>query len=213
MDSCICTAESLHCSPETITTLLIGYTPTQNKKFKRKKGEGEKESCFCGFGCQAYRTTPSRVANGESQKAFDKGGCLHPQPQQIISAFFRKVWQSRNKPNLGFRQLVQILALLFLQDHGQPHQKGERRKSQKHTGRCPTSQGEGSRAGAASYSVFVNKAVWEHRHTLCLHIVLHIIGTRPVTVTEAMWLATSKISIIWSFIGNVCYPCSRISWG
>ena len=34
---CICIAESLHCSPETITTLLIGYTPTQNKKFKKKK--------------------------------------------------------------------------------------------------------------------------------------------------------------------------------
>ena len=29
----ICLAESLRCSPETITTLLIGYTPTQNKKF------------------------------------------------------------------------------------------------------------------------------------------------------------------------------------
>ena len=28
-------AEFLHCSPETITTLLIGYTPTQNKKFKK----------------------------------------------------------------------------------------------------------------------------------------------------------------------------------
>ena len=32
-----CTAESLCCSPEPITTLLIGYTPIQNKKFKRKK--------------------------------------------------------------------------------------------------------------------------------------------------------------------------------
>ena len=32
MDTCICVAES----PETITTLLIGYTPIQNKKFKRK---------------------------------------------------------------------------------------------------------------------------------------------------------------------------------
>ena len=30
MDTCICMAESLHCSPETITTLLIGYTPIQN---------------------------------------------------------------------------------------------------------------------------------------------------------------------------------------
>ena len=31
MDTCICMAESLCSSPETITTLLIGYTPTQNK--------------------------------------------------------------------------------------------------------------------------------------------------------------------------------------
>ena len=30
-------AESLHCSPETITTLLISDTPIQDKKFKRKK--------------------------------------------------------------------------------------------------------------------------------------------------------------------------------
>ena len=27
MDTCVCTAESLRCSPEIITTLLIGYTP------------------------------------------------------------------------------------------------------------------------------------------------------------------------------------------
>ena len=27
MDRCICMAESLCCPPETITTLLIGYTP------------------------------------------------------------------------------------------------------------------------------------------------------------------------------------------
>ena len=27
MDTCICMAESLCCPPETITTLLIGYTP------------------------------------------------------------------------------------------------------------------------------------------------------------------------------------------
>ena len=28
-------AESLHCLPETITTLLIDYTPRQNKTFKK----------------------------------------------------------------------------------------------------------------------------------------------------------------------------------
>ena len=32
MDTCICMAESLCCLPETITTLLIGYSPVQNKK-------------------------------------------------------------------------------------------------------------------------------------------------------------------------------------
>ena len=31
---CICIAESLCCSLETITTLFIAYTPTQNKRFK-----------------------------------------------------------------------------------------------------------------------------------------------------------------------------------
>ena len=29
MDTCVCMAESLRCSPETITTLLVGYTPIQ----------------------------------------------------------------------------------------------------------------------------------------------------------------------------------------
>ena len=35
MDTCICMVKSLHCSPETIT-LLIGYTPIQNKKVKKR---------------------------------------------------------------------------------------------------------------------------------------------------------------------------------
>ena len=34
MDTRICMAESLCYSPETTTTLLIGYTPIQHKKFK-----------------------------------------------------------------------------------------------------------------------------------------------------------------------------------
>ena len=36
MNTCICVAESPHYSPETITTLLIGYTPIQNKTFKKQ---------------------------------------------------------------------------------------------------------------------------------------------------------------------------------
>ena len=34
MDTCICVAEFFHCSPETSTTLLTGYSSVQNKKFK-----------------------------------------------------------------------------------------------------------------------------------------------------------------------------------
>ena len=37
MDTCVCIAESLCCSPETITTLVISYTPIQNKKLKKKR--------------------------------------------------------------------------------------------------------------------------------------------------------------------------------
>ena len=37
MDTCICKAESLHCSPEAITMLLISYTSIENKKFRKKK--------------------------------------------------------------------------------------------------------------------------------------------------------------------------------
>ena len=36
MDTCRCVVESLHCSPETITMLLIGSTTIQNKKLKKK---------------------------------------------------------------------------------------------------------------------------------------------------------------------------------
>ena len=37
MDKCVCVAESLHCSPETTTTLWIGYTSIQNKKCQKKE--------------------------------------------------------------------------------------------------------------------------------------------------------------------------------
>ena len=36
MDTWISMAESFRCSPELITTLLTGYTPTHNKKFKKR---------------------------------------------------------------------------------------------------------------------------------------------------------------------------------
>ena len=36
MDTCICTAESHCCPPETITTMLTSYTPILNKKLKKR---------------------------------------------------------------------------------------------------------------------------------------------------------------------------------
>ena len=36
-DTCMCMAESLCCPPETITTLLIGYTTIQNVSDVKKK--------------------------------------------------------------------------------------------------------------------------------------------------------------------------------
>ena len=37
MDTCICMAESLCYSPETVITLLNSYIPMQNKKFRKQK--------------------------------------------------------------------------------------------------------------------------------------------------------------------------------
>ena len=36
MDTCICIAGSLCCSPDTTTALLISYIPIQSKKLKKK---------------------------------------------------------------------------------------------------------------------------------------------------------------------------------
>ena len=40
----VCMAESLCCPPETITTLLMGYTLVQNKKFLKIKNNGGTDS-------------------------------------------------------------------------------------------------------------------------------------------------------------------------
>ena len=43
MDTCICMAESLHCSPELITTLLVGICEYKVKSFlKKNRGKREK---------------------------------------------------------------------------------------------------------------------------------------------------------------------------
>ena len=48
MDTRIWMAKSLHWSPETTTTLLIGYTPIQNKKFKFERKDEKLEPLKSG---------------------------------------------------------------------------------------------------------------------------------------------------------------------
>ena len=46
IDTCICLTESLHCSPESITTLLIGYTSIQKEKKERERITTSKKYLF-----------------------------------------------------------------------------------------------------------------------------------------------------------------------
>ena len=62
MDTCICMAESLHCSPETIIILLIGYTPKTNNY-----GLWVIMLCQCGFtSCDKCTTLMRAIENGET---------------------------------------------------------------------------------------------------------------------------------------------------
>ena len=65
-DTCTCMAESLRCSPETITTLFISYTSVQNKKFYQTKNllsQGFKE--VTGLFIQASHSAyPDSANNG-----------------------------------------------------------------------------------------------------------------------------------------------------
>ena len=68
MDTCISTAESLHCSPKTTTTLLIGYTPVQNKKFKVWKKYKEHHLGRTG----EYRLHSQKASNGHEFSQFSR---------------------------------------------------------------------------------------------------------------------------------------------
>ena len=68
-DTWICMAESLHCPPEAIITLLTSYTLTQNKNFKRKRKEHHSTICAWIIEAQGLvgaqsRGTTIRLGNG-----------------------------------------------------------------------------------------------------------------------------------------------------
>ena len=116
MDTRICMAESLHCSPETITILLIVYTPIQNVfgvkkiiiKFNLKKEGDLNEYMFCWglLWCPVLGGTilmscrkggplwspatgqPSAIAQHQCQKGCSIYQCLFPHATfSILFAF------------------------------------------------------------------------------------------------------------------------------
>ena len=55
VDTCVCMAEPLRCPPETITTLLIGYTLIKITSSKKKK----KAQVFIHTPCRTFETEES----------------------------------------------------------------------------------------------------------------------------------------------------------
>ena len=71
METCIYMAESIRCSPENITTLLVGYTPVQDKKFKKRERIIGRMISLLGFpGLSVCRTWDCR----SHTEARSKGG-------------------------------------------------------------------------------------------------------------------------------------------
>ena len=78
MDTCTCMAESLHCSPKTITTLLIANISMQNKKLKEK----EDADAWIRGGAMGLRASSSGLGHGGSgrrRQGDSRGSGLGPQ--------------------------------------------------------------------------------------------------------------------------------------
>ena len=64
VNTCTCMAESLRCSPETFTTLLISYMSIQNKKYFFLSQEKDKMSLLT--------LSPNATKIGESDKRYSE---------------------------------------------------------------------------------------------------------------------------------------------
>ena len=66
METCICTPESFCCPPETVTILLTGHTPRQNKKlnkfFQKRKLKASPHITFSERFCLLYAILSSQFA-------------------------------------------------------------------------------------------------------------------------------------------------------
>ena len=84
MNTCICMAESLICSTETITTMRISYTPIQNKKLKSHR---RASSILCPPLCEDKQKSVSATRRGFSAE---------PSPVCAPMADLQP-WEPRNK--------------------------------------------------------------------------------------------------------------------
>ena len=84
LDPCICMVESLHYWPETSTTLLIGYTPIQNKMFEIKK---KKKSCWILW-LQATCAVPYELPSMANKELF---GLWAEAPQWVDTFLFGRL--------------------------------------------------------------------------------------------------------------------------
>ena len=74
-------AESLPCSPETVTTLLIGCTPIYSKKLKKKKtSEGKK--------MEYHPSLPFETLSGRTSQTASPGPLLHLELGLFLSLAF-----------------------------------------------------------------------------------------------------------------------------
>ena len=77
MDMCICMAEFLHCSPETVTTWLISYTSIQKEKLKKKDSRlpgirGRMDTCICT--AESFHGSPETVTTWLTVHLYS---CIH----------------------------------------------------------------------------------------------------------------------------------------
>ena len=91
MDTCVCMAEFLQCSPEIITTLLIGYIPIHNKKLKKTTAAAAKLLQSCPTLCDTIDGSPP----GSSVP-----GILQARTLEWVAISFSNAWKWKLKVKL-----------------------------------------------------------------------------------------------------------------